>query len=38
MLNKEFMDFVDKTPNAFYCVDNMRRKLLENGYKELYEY
>lgn len=37
-LNKDFKSFIDKTPNAFYCVDNMRKKLQENGYKELYEY
>lgn len=37
-LSKDFKCFVDKTPNAFYCVDNMRKKLQENGYKELYEY
>ena len=36
-LNNNFMEFVDNTPNAYYCVDNIRKKLIENGYKELYE-
>lgn len=36
-INKNFMEFVDNTPNAYYCVDNVKKKLLENGYKELYE-
>ena len=37
-LNNDFMEFIDKTPNAFFCVDNIRKKLVENGYKELYEH
>ena len=37
MEEKNFMDFVDSTPNAYYCVDNMKKILFEQGYKELKE-
>lgn len=36
-INKKLMDFINKTPNAYYCVDNLKKQLLENGYEELYE-
>ena len=31
------MSFINETPNAYYCVDNLRQKLIENGFEELYE-
>lgn len=36
-IDKKLMSFIDETPNAYYCVDNLRKKLIENGFKELYE-
>lgn len=36
-IDKKLMNFIDKTPNAYYCADNLRKKLIENGFKELYE-
>ena len=36
-MDKELMEFVDKTPNAYYCINNLKTKLLEEGYEELYE-
>ncbi len=30
-------DFLDKSPTAFHCVDNIASELLKNGYKELEE-
>lgn len=33
----DFMQFVDKTPNAYYCVENLRKILIESGFQELYE-
>jgi len=36
-INKKLMSFIDETPNAYYCVDNLRKKLIENGFEELYE-
>ncbi len=36
-INKRLMSFIDKTPNAYYCVDNLRHNLIENGFEELYE-
>ena len=38
MKNKNLMDFIDKTPNAYYCVKNLKEELIAKGYKELYEY
>ena len=36
-VNKDLMNFIDATPNAYFCVDNLRKKLIENGFVELYE-
>ena len=36
-IDKELMSFIDKTPNAYYCVDNLRKQLIENGFEEIYE-
>ena len=36
-VNKDLMNFIDATPNAYFCVDNLRKKLIENGFAELYE-
>lgn len=36
-INKDLMNFIDATPNAYFCVDNLRKKLIENGFVELYE-
>ena len=35
--NKELIDFIDKSPNAFFAVANMKEILCENGYTELFE-
>lgn len=36
-IDKRLMSFINETPNAYYCVDNLRQKLIENGFEELYE-
>ncbi len=36
-IDKKLMRFIDETPNAYYCVDNLRKRLIENGFEELYE-
>lgn len=36
-IDKELMSFINETPNTYYCVDNLRKKLIENGFEELYE-
>ena len=36
-IEKGLIDFINKTPNAFYCVENIKTVLLENGFVELYE-
>lgn len=36
-INNNLMDFINQTPNAYYCVDNLRKKLVEEGFVELYE-
>ena len=36
-INKSLMEFVDKTPNAYYCVENLRKDLIKDGFEELYE-
>ena len=35
--NLELFNFLDNTPNAFCCVKNMKKILLENGFEELSE-
>ena len=36
-IEKRLMSFIDETPNAYYCINNLRKKLVENGFQELYE-
>ena len=36
-IEKGLMNFIDKTPNAYYCVENAKKVLEENGFKELKE-
>lgn len=36
-IEERLMSFINETPNAYYCVDNLRQELIENGYEELYE-
>lgn len=36
-INKGLMSFIDKTPNAYYCINNIKQILKENGYQELKE-
>lgn len=36
-INKDLMNFINKTPNAYFCVDNLRKKLTENNFIELFE-
>lgn len=37
-VTKELMDFINKTPNAFQCIENLKKMLDKNGYQELFEY
>lgn len=37
MDNKDFFEFLDNTPTAYNCVDNLKKDLLKKGYTELYE-
>lgn len=36
-INKKLMSFIEETPNAYYCIDNLRQELIKNGFEELYE-
>ena len=36
-INKDLMNFINKTPNAYFCVDNLRKKLTQNNFVELFE-
>lgn len=36
-IEKELMNFIDQTPNAYFCVNNLKNILIQNGYEELYE-
>ncbi|MGN1341913.1 MAG: M18 family aminopeptidase [Bacilli bacterium] len=36
-LNDKLLEFIDKTPNAYCCVENIKKILIENGFEELYE-
>ena len=36
-LNEGLKKFIDGTPNAFYCVDNIKKELISNGFIELNE-
>lgn len=36
-IQKKLTEFIDNTPNAYYCVANIKRELEAEGYKELYE-
>lgn len=36
-IENDLMKFIDQTPNAYYCVDNLRKILVNQGFEELYE-
>ena len=36
-IEKDLMNFIDKTPNAYYCTENIRKILDNNGFEELKE-
>lgn len=36
-INNKFIEFINKTPNAFCCVSNIKEILNKEGFKELYE-
>jgi len=36
-VDKKLMNFIDETPNAYYCAKNLKQKLVESGFEELYE-
>lgn len=36
-INNKMMGFIDNTPNAYYCVENLRDRLIKKGYIELFE-
>lgn len=37
MNKNDFLKFIDSTPNAYSCVDNIKKKLIRNGFLELSE-
>lgn len=36
-IENKLINFVNNTPNAYYCVDNLKKLLKQNGFIELYE-
>lgn len=36
-IKNKLMNFINETPNAYYCVENLRRRLVDEGFVELYE-
>ncbi len=36
-INEKLMDFLDRSPNAFWAVQNMKEELLRGGFTELFE-
>ena len=36
-MEKELMNFMNNTPNAYYCVHNLKQMLEANGFEEIYE-
>lgn len=36
-IDEKLMNFINETPNAYYCIDNLKNKLIENDFIELYE-
>ena len=36
-INRELLEFLDASPNAFFAVDNMAKKLKKSGFQRLYE-
>lgn len=36
-MEKELMNFMNNTPNAYYCVHNLKQILEANGFEEIYE-
>lgn len=37
-VTEELMEFINQTPNAYNCVENLKNILKENGYQKLFEY
>lgn len=37
-IKTELMEFIDKTPNAYNCIENLKEILNHAGYQELFEY
>ena len=36
-VNTELLNFLDESPNAFFAVENTRRRLADQGFIQLYE-
>ena len=36
-IENKLINFVNNTPNAYYCVDNLKKLLKQNGFIELHE-
>lgn len=36
--NEKFFNFINNTPNAFFCIKNIKDELLQHGFEELDEY
>lgn len=34
-INEKLFDFIEASPNAFFCVDTVKKKLIDNGYAEI---
>lgn len=37
-VTENLMEFINKTPNAYNCIQNLKKMLNENGYQELFEH
>lgn len=37
-INNQLLNFIDSTPNAYCCTDNLKEILIKNGFEEVYEY
>ena len=36
-IENRLLQFIDDTPNAYYCVENLKKMLKTNGFEQLYE-
>ena len=36
-ISEELIDFIKNSPTAFHAIDNISKRLKENGYEELLE-